>query len=133
MIKFLKRDCYSNKLAPKCKRCNESIVDNFISALNGYWHLKCFVCQECGDSFNSTSFFEYDNMPYCEIHYHMRRGSLCGACHMPINGRCIQAINKKFHPEHFTCSFCLKPLNKGTFKDKNERPYCQLCFTKLFP
>ena len=39
---------------------------------------------------------------------------------------------KKFHPEHFVCAFCLKQLNKGTFKEQNDKPYCQPCFTKLF-
>uniref|UniRef100_A0A673J7U7 LIM zinc-binding domain-containing protein n=1 Tax=Sinocyclocheilus rhinocerous TaxID=307959 RepID=A0A673J7U7_9TELE len=38
----------------------------------------------------------------------------------------------KFHPEHFVCAFCLKQLNKGTFKEQNEKPYCQGCFIKLF-
>lgn len=39
---------------------------------------------------------------------------------------------QKFHPEHFVCAFCLKQLNKGTFKEQNDKPYCQNCFLKLF-
>ena len=89
--------------------------------------------KECGLPFNTSNFYEHNNMPYCEIHYHLKRGSLCSGCQQPINGRCITAMNKKFHPEHFNCSFCLKQLNKGTFKEQNEKPYCQLCFLKLFP
>ncbi len=88
--------------------------------------------------FNSTnSFYEHMSMPYCELHYHLKRGSLCNSCQQPINGRCVTAMNKKYHPEHFNCSFCLKQLNDrgaaGTFKEQNERPYCNLCFNKLFP
>lgn len=127
------KNCYVNELAPKCKRCNHAIVENFISAMDSYWHPSCFVCQECGVTFNTSNFYEYNNMPYCENHYHLKRGSLCGGCQSPINGRCITAMNKKFHPEHFNCSFCLKQLNKGTFKEQNEKPYCQTCFIKLFP
>ncbi len=144
-------------MAPKCKRCNKAIIENFISALDSYWHPSCFVCivslslnilfaifyieslenwlkfKECGLGFNSTSFYEYSNMPYCELHYHLKRGSLCNACQQPINGRCITAMNKKYHPEHFNCSFCLKELNKGTFKEQNEKPYCNSCYIRLFP
>ena len=39
---------------------------------------------------------------------------------------------KKFHPEHFVCAFCLKQLNKGTFKESNDKPYCHDCFVKLY-
>ncbi|KAG8146186.1 hypothetical protein E2320_012560 [Naja naja] len=53
-------------------------------------------------------------------------------CQKPITGRCITAMAKKFHPEHFVCAFCLKQLNKGTFKEQNDKPYCQNCFLKLF-
>lgn len=88
--------------------------------------------QECFTPFVNGSFFEHDGQPYCEIHYHERRGSLCSGCQKPITGRCITAMAKKFHPEHFVCAFCLKQLNKGTFKEQNEKPYCHGCFIKLF-
>lgn len=88
--------------------------------------------QECFTPFVNGSFFEHDGQPYCEVHYHERRGSLCSGCQKPITGRCITAMAKKFHPEHFVCAFCLKQLNKGTFKEQNDKPYCQNCFLKLF-
>jgi hypothetical protein len=49
-----------------------------------------------------------------------------------VAGRCITAMFRKFHPEHFVCAFCLKQLNKGTFKEQNDKPYCHGCFEKLF-
>lgn len=88
--------------------------------------------QECFTPFVHGSFFEHEGQPYCEAHYHERRGSLCSGCQKPITGRCITAMAKKFHPEHFVCAFCLKQLNKGTFKEQNDKPYCQNCFLKLF-
>lgn len=91
-----------------------------------------FCPQECFTPFVNGSFFEHDGQPYCEVHYHERRGSLCSGCQKPITGRCITAMAKKFHPEHFVCAFCLKQLNKGTFKEQNDKPYCQSCFVKLF-
>ena len=88
--------------------------------------------QECFTPFVNGSFFEHEGQPYCEGHYHEQRGSLCSGCQKPITGRCITAMAKKFHPEHFVCAFCLKQLNKGTFKEQNDKPYCQGCFVKLF-
>ncbi|XP_041079017.1 paxillin-like [Polyodon spathula] len=126
------RKDYFDMFAPKCGGCARAILENYISALNSLWHPECFVCRECFTPFVNGSFFEHDGQPYCEVHYHERRGSLCSGCQKPITGRCITAMAKKFHPEHFVCAFCLKQLNKGTFKEQNDKPYCQNCFIKLF-
>ncbi|XP_036209427.1 paxillin isoform X1 [Myotis myotis] len=126
------RKDYFDMFAPKCGGCARAILENYISALNTLWHPECFVCRECFTPFINGSFFEHDGQPYCEVHYHERRGSLCSGCQKPITGRCITAMAKKFHPEHFVCAFCLKQLNKGTFKEQNDKPYCQNCFLKLF-
>ncbi|XP_069071142.1 paxillin isoform X1 [Pleurodeles waltl] len=126
------RKDYFDMFAPKCGGCARAILENYISALNSLWHPECFVCRECFTPFINGSFFEHDGQPYCEVHYHERRGSLCSGCQKPITGRCITAMAKKFHPEHFVCAYCLKQLNKGTFKEQNDKPYCQYCFPKLF-
>ncbi|RXN08385.1 paxillin isoform X3 [Labeo rohita] len=126
------RKDYFDMFAPKCGGCARAILENYISALNSLWHPECFVCRECFIPFVNGSFFEHEGQPYCEAHYHERRGSLCSGCQKPITGRCITAMGKKFHPEHFVCAFCLKQLNKGTFKEQNDKPYCQSCFVKLF-
>uniref|UniRef100_A0A3Q3WML2 LIM zinc-binding domain-containing protein n=1 Tax=Mola mola TaxID=94237 RepID=A0A3Q3WML2_MOLML len=126
------RKDYFDMFAPKCGGCARAILENYISALSSLWHPECFVCRECFTPFVNGSFFEHDGQPYCEVHYHERRGSLCSGCQKPITGRCITAMAKKFHPEHFVCAFCLKQLNKGTFKEKNDKPYCHGCFVKLF-
>uniref|UniRef100_G3P168 LIM zinc-binding domain-containing protein n=1 Tax=Gasterosteus aculeatus aculeatus TaxID=481459 RepID=G3P168_GASAC len=123
---------YFDMFAPKCGGCARAILENYISALNSLWHPECFVCRECFTPFINGSFFDHDGQPYCESHYHERRGSLCSGCQKPITGRCITAMGKKFHPEHFVCAFCLKQLNKGTFKEQNDKPYCQGCFAKLY-
>ncbi|XP_062273330.1 paxillin-like isoform X3 [Scomber scombrus] len=110
----------------RCYYEEKSIRVTFSSAV------PCLRLQECFTPFVNGSFFEHDGQPYCEVHYHERRGSLCSGCQKPITGRCITAMAKKFHPEHFVCAFCLKQLNKGTFKEQNDKPYCHGCFVKLF-
>ncbi|KAL5233519.1 hypothetical protein ACI65C_000929 [Semiaphis heraclei] len=126
------KDDYFDMFAPKCGGCNRPIMENYVSALSTQWHSSCFVCRDCRMPFVSGQFFDHESQPYCETHYHAKRGSLCAGCHKPIAGRCITAMFKKFHPEHFVCAFCLKQLNKGTFKEQNEKPYCHSCFEKLF-
>ncbi|KAM9860222.1 paxillin a [Aulostomus maculatus] len=126
------RKDYFDMFAPKCGGCARAILENYISALNSLWHPECFVCRECYTPFINGSFFDHEGQPYCESHYHERRGSLCSGCQKAITGRCITAMGKKFHPEHFACAFCLKQLNKGTFKEQNDKPYCHGCFIKLF-
>lgn len=126
------KTCYFEQFAPKCGGCNTPITENYISSLNLQWHPNCFVCKECQHPFQDGNFFEHEGFPYCEQHYHALRGSLCAGCHKAISGRCITAMFRKFHPEHFVCSFCLKQLNKGTFKEQGEKPYCHECFDRLF-
>ena len=104
------QDCFLKLYAPRCAGCNKSISENYISALNQQWCPNCFVCAECKEPFVGGNFFEHNGLPYCETHYHAMRGSLCAGCHKPISGRCITAMFRKFHPEHFLCSFCLKQV-----------------------
>ncbi|CAG9759708.1 unnamed protein product [Ceutorhynchus assimilis] len=125
-------DDYFDMFAPKCGGCSRAIMENYISALGSQWHSDCFVCKECHQPFMGGSFFDHEGQPLCEIHYHAKRGSLCAGCHKPISGRCVTAMFRKFHPEHFVCAFCLKQLNKGTFKEQSDKPYCHMCFEKLF-
>ena len=38
---------------------------------------------------------------------------VCFGCNSAIEGRCVTALFKKFHPEHFVCSYCLAQLSQG--------------------
>ncbi|XP_051478368.1 leupaxin [Apus apus] len=118
--------------APKCQGCERPVMNNYLSALQGVWHPECFVCAECLSSFTSGSFFELEGRPYCELHFHQRQGSICHGCSRPVSGRCVTAAGRKYHPEHFTCSFCLRQLHKGTFRECSNKMYCQACHDKLF-
>ncbi|CAF0973381.1 unnamed protein product [Didymodactylos carnosus] len=78
------RECYLSNFVPKCLGCDQAIIDTYIQALGGHWHKRCFVCQQCEQPFVSGTFYEHENIPLCELHYHQRRGSLCSACQKPI-------------------------------------------------
>ncbi|XP_055343065.1 transforming growth factor beta-1-induced transcript 1 protein-like isoform X2 [Paramacrobiotus metropolitanus] len=125
-------NCYLASFAPQCQGCRKPISGTYLTALDAQWHRDCFVCTDCRKPFESGSFFELDGRPYCEQHYHSQRGSVCGTCQQPISGRCITAMGKKFHPDHFVCSYCVRPLNKGTFKEHAGKPWCHNCFERLY-
>ncbi|CCD65976.1 Paxillin homolog 1 [Caenorhabditis elegans] len=128
---YCKRDFF-RLFAPKCNGCSQPITSNFITALGTHWHPDCFVCQHCGVSFNGASFFEHNGAPLCERHYHESRGSICSQCRGAINGRCVAAMGRKFHPEHFRCSYCNHQLTKGTFKEVDRRPFCHKCYNNTY-
>ncbi|XP_029356109.1 leupaxin [Echeneis naucrates] len=118
--------------APKCSGCGESVRENYLTAANGTWHQECFVCADCLKPFTDGCFMELEGQPLCSLHFHSRRGTLCGSCSKPITGRCISALNRRFHPECFICAFCLRQLSQGIFKEEKGKPYCSTCFNKLF-
>ncbi len=41
-------------------------------------------------------------------------------------------MGRKYHVEHFICSYCTRQLQNGTFKEYQNKPYCHPCFVKLF-
>lgn len=88
--------------------------------------------QECLTGFTGGSFFELEGRPYCELHFHQRQGNICHGCGRPVTGRCITAMGRRYHPEHFVCTYCLGRLNKGTFRECGDKMYCQPCHDKLF-
>ncbi|NXM27075.1 LPXN protein, partial [Oxyruncus cristatus] len=136
---FLERNgkpyCHQDFLAmftPKCQGCERPVTDSYLSALQGVWHPECFVCTECLSGFAGGSFFELEGRPYCELHFHQRQGTICHGCGRPVTGRCITAAGRKYHPEHFVCTYCLGRLQKGTFRECGDKMYCQACHDKLF-
>ncbi|EDV22457.1 uncharacterized protein TRIADDRAFT_13161, partial [Trichoplax adhaerens] len=125
-------NCFNELHAPNCNACNKKITEEFVSALNCQWHPECFVCMECKKPFIDGVFMNYEGLPYCKLHYYTKIGSICCHCEEPIAGRCIIVAKRKYHPEHFLCSFCQKQLSKGTFKERSDKPYCVPCYAKLF-
>ncbi|NXI24682.1 LPXN protein, partial [Sterrhoptilus dennistouni] len=136
---FLERNgkpyCHQDFLAmfaPKCQGCERPVLDNYLSALEAVWHTECFVCTECLSGFAGGSFFELEGRPYCELHFHQRQGTICHGCGRPVTGRCITAAGRRYHPEHFVCTYCLGRLHKGTVRENGDKMYCQPCYDKLF-
>jgi len=46
-------------------------------------------------------------------------GKICFQCKQKIEGRYITVDGKDFHPDHFICAFCNKPISGNFNKDEN--------------
>lgn len=77
-------------------------------------------------------FCQADGFPYCEKHYLEKMGIvICGGCQKPIRDEYVEALGKKWHPEHFRCSFCMKALDP-TYKENDGKAYCANCYKDIY-
>lgn len=125
---------YSRLFGKICRYCNEIITNEYIEAMDMFWHVQCFNCEVCKESLNGKTYFCLDGVLYCEKHYQEKEGLLCEYCKKPVEKRYISALNKKWHPNHFFCNYCKKVLYSEStgFKEHDKKPYCSDCFIRLY-
>ena len=128
---YCKKDYY-DLFAQRCARCVLPIMAESISALSKNWHPSCFTCKACSCAFPDGQFYEVDGQPFCKTHFHTVQGTLCYACRIPVTGRTIVALDNKWHPECFKCTYCSNILHEGSFLIDKGKPYCQPCHVRLF-
>jgi len=125
-------DCFLTAFNTVCHGCKKTVEGEVINALDVQWHPECFVCSTCKQRV-PDSFFPGPNGPMCEKHYYQSQGLLCRECERPIIvGKCVNFGVYKYHVDHFVCTFCKKPLAGGKYNQKNEKPYCNPCWVKLY-
>ncbi|KAJ0176869.1 hypothetical protein K1T71_008048 [Dendrolimus kikuchii] len=56
--------------------------------------------------------------------------AICASCNVVIQGRIVTALNKKWHPEHFACNTCRKPIDGAKFHQHNGGVHCVPCFAQ---
>ncbi|KAK3330251.1 hypothetical protein B0H66DRAFT_52466 [Apodospora peruviana] len=50
----------TERRAPKCRRCKKAVIGQYVQALGGEWHDKCFRCNTCGGGFDDGQIFPWD-------------------------------------------------------------------------
>lgn len=55
---------------------------------------------------------------------------ICKACGQPIAGRFLTALDATWHPEHFLCAACKRPITDARFTPHQGRPYHQDCYAR---
>lgn len=56
----------------------------------------------------------------------------CFSCREPICGQVITALGCLWHPNHFVCFYCNKSIGTNLFYEKDNRPYCEDDYLRLF-
>ena len=49
-----------------------------------------------------------------------------------MQGKYIEALGKKWHPDCFKCNTCEVPLSPNNFFEKAGKPYCEKDYHKMF-
>ena len=121
------RKCYLQIHGPRCPACQKPVTSSCVKACNSVWHLEHFVCETCRTPFGATgNYFEHEGKPYCKKHYYEISGVICSACSRPIQGRCLNALGKRWHPDCLACDTCQKPI-KGKYTEGRSSVTCQAC------
>eukprot|EP00835_Amoeboradix_gromovi_P000704 NODE_26_length_35450_cov_0.398320.p14 type:complete len:231 gc:universal NODE_26_length_35450_cov_0.398320:10945-11637(+) len=95
------------------------------------FHLDCLKCKAC-DKALLDEVYDLQGHIYCLEHYEEINGSKCGFCNELITESYINALDKKWHPEHFFCSHCGVLFEDGQFMENEGKPYCKPHFLQLF-
>lgn len=56
--------------------------------------------------------------------------SICFKCKEVITSRIITALGQTWHPEHFACKDCQKPISESTFHIQQDEPICSQCYVE---
>lgn len=122
--------CYEKKFAKTCHSCRRPIVGSCITAQDLSWHEEHFRCSRCNADLTQGEGFSMEaNQLLCGDCYGETYGATCGGCGQKIGGDqlWVEALDKQWHSQCFTCTICRNPLEGGTFLAKLGRPYCKSC------
>lgn len=115
-----------------CAACGKTIVGQVVIGLAKMWHPEHFVCVHCGEELGHRNFFERSGKAYCENDYHNLFSPRCAYCNGAIKDKCVTALDKTWHPEHFFCAQCGKDFGEDGFHEKDGRAFCRQDYFAMF-
>ncbi|XP_053624146.1 leupaxin isoform X3 [Plodia interpunctella] len=115
-----------------CNACEKPIVGQVITALGRTWHPEHFTCAHCNQELGTRNFFEREGRPYCEPDYHNLFSPRCAYCNGPILDKCVTALEKTWHTEHFFCAQCGQQFGEDGFHERDGKPYCRADYFDMF-
>jgi paxillin len=115
-----------------CNYCRKPILGEVIQAMNKAFHPEHFICNNCQEPLGTRNFYEQEGHPHCENCYQSLFCARCAHCNKPVLDRCITAMGKKWHLDHFICGKCNAPFPDGMFFEKEGRPWCKNCYSTNF-
>ncbi|XP_069124660.1 PDZ and LIM domain protein 7-like isoform X10 [Argopecten irradians] len=119
---------------PICSTCGNSIRGPFVVAMHKTWCPDHFVCAQprCGVKLLDIGFVEEGGFLYCEKDYETYFAPKCAVCSQPIVGECVNALQKTYHPDCFTCHQCKQAIGGNQFHLEDGHAYCEHDWKQLF-
>ncbi|PZW32891.1 protein DA1 [Thermosporothrix hazakensis] len=53
---------------------------------------------------------------------------ICKGCGQPVQARVLWALGAPWHPEHFLCAACGRPITEASFNEYQDAPYHTECY-----
>ncbi|KAM7541669.1 hypothetical protein Aperf_G00000011958 [Anoplocephala perfoliata] len=123
--------CYEDKFAQKCVKCQAVINKGGITYKGQPWHKECFLCANCNNQLAGQKFTSKDDKIYCANCYSELFAKRCSACSKPISGfggcKFITFEDKNWHSECFNCSKCNSSLVGRGFLVEDGAVVCPDC------
>ncbi|CAJ0580543.1 unnamed protein product, partial [Mesorhabditis spiculigera] len=119
---------------PYCEACRQQIRGAFVLAQGLSWCPEHFICANtsCGRRLLECGFVEENGQKFCENCFESNIAPRCAKCTRPIVSDCLNALQKKWHPQCFTCAHCSKPFGNSAFYLEQGSPYCENDWNRLF-
>lgn len=117
---------------PVCQKCMKIINGKPLRFRGDPYHPYHFTCSNCEIDLDHKA-RDVGGKLYC-LPCHDKMGiPICATCRRPIEGRCVNALQKQYHPEHFVCVTCERPfVNSKYFLGPNNLPYCETHYNQLY-
>jgi len=142
---------WEKKFQKVCSTCSKPIKKkNPLEAKGKFYHRKCFTCQVCEKVLDGR-WYEEDGRPICENDYYRKRGLVCPACDLHVEGEGVTVGKYKLHAKCYNCAYCRREP-EGFFRSrsigakggsegregaqgdgKRQRIYCAPCFSRIYP
>lgn len=102
-------------LIPLCNSATLYVSHHVLSMTNFYFHFFMRV-------------FSIERSPQPLMKYEIIILSLSLYIHFQI----LTALGKSWHPEHFVCGVCSKPITEGSFNQRDGLPVCSPCYVSKY-
>ncbi|XP_021348699.1 PDZ and LIM domain protein 7-like isoform X2 [Mizuhopecten yessoensis] len=119
---------------PICSTCGNTIRGPFVVAMHKTWCPDHFVCAQprCGVKLLDIGFVEEGGFLYCEKDYETYFAPKCSVCSQAIVGECVNALQKTYHPDCFTCHQCKQAIGGNQFHLEDGHAYCEHDWKQMF-
>lgn len=122
-----------------CRSCRCSIIPGLkgpqrpiyskTGELSGQWHRSCFSCsfEDCPVVFSKhVQCYAFEDLPYCNHHYHIVNSTICENCNTGIEGECIEnELEQKWHLNCLKCQKCHNNI-KQDYYIINNYTFCEV-------